>query len=83
MSPGEKVAAEWEARHDVRARGSHGHPSAVQDYLQHARREEQRHPSSAPQPRTVVPSEDGPTSEPAERPSSSWLFRLLHRRSGG
>jgi hypothetical protein len=37
MTPGEKVAAEWEARHDVAARGHHADPAAVQHYLAESR----------------------------------------------
>jgi hypothetical protein len=37
MTPGEKVAAEWEARHDVAARGRRGTPDAVQHYLSESR----------------------------------------------
>jgi len=33
MTPGEKVAAEWEARHDVAARGRRSAPDGVQHYL--------------------------------------------------
>jgi hypothetical protein len=44
MSVAEKLACEWEARHDVVARGGRlTDPAAVAHYLSHARCEDQRH----------------------------------------
>lgn len=45
MSPSEKLACEWEARHDVAARGRQADPAAaLHRYLTHTRiDEEQRH----------------------------------------
>lgn len=40
MSTAEKLAAEWEARHDVVARRRHADPLVLQHYLAHARAEE-------------------------------------------
>ncbi|MCZ2849757.1 hypothetical protein [Modestobacter sp. VKM Ac-2978] len=40
MSPAEKLAAEWEARHDVAARGHRGTAGAVQHYLAESRTHE-------------------------------------------
>ncbi|RBY81266.1 hypothetical protein DQ239_01230 [Blastococcus sp. TF02-09] len=37
MTAAEKCMAEWEARHDVRARGHRGDPEAVQHYIAAAR----------------------------------------------
>ena len=37
MSAAEKCMAEWEARHDVRARGHRGDPEALQHYIAGAR----------------------------------------------
>jgi hypothetical protein len=51
MSVAEKLACEWEARHDVAARGRIVDPAPVQHYLTHARCEDNRHPSAAPRPR--------------------------------
>lgn len=79
MSPGERVAAEWEARHDVSARGSHGNPAAVQAYLQHTRSEEHQHPAQHVHP-AAKPAAQAGQPEPAPKPS--WLHRLFHRRSG-
>lgn len=42
MSPAEKVVAEWEARHDVAARGHRGTAGAVQHYLAESRTREAR-----------------------------------------
>ncbi|MFQ1002417.1 hypothetical protein [Modestobacter sp. SSW1-42] len=42
MSPAEKIAAEWEARHDVAARGRRAVPGAVQHYLAESRAHEVR-----------------------------------------
>lgn len=42
MSPGEKVAAQWEARHDVAARGHHGTAGGVQHHLAESRAHESR-----------------------------------------
>lgn len=81
MTPGEKVAAEWEARHDVRARGSHGNPAAVQEYLRHARSEEHRQPAQHPHPAAQAPA-PAPAPVPAAEttPKTSWLRRLFHPR---
>jgi hypothetical protein len=46
MSPGEKLAAEWEARHDVAARGRRPSAESVQHYVETTRAREQR--SGAP-----------------------------------
>lgn len=81
MTPGEKAVAEWEARHDACARGPHGNPAAVQEYLQRTRSEEHRHPAREPRPAVTAPVEQ-PTAEPAEAPESSWRHRLLHRGTG-
>lgn len=81
MSPGEKVAAEWEARHDVSARGSHANPAAVQEYLRHSRSEEHRHPAQPAHPAgepAPQPPQPPQAAQPARKPS--WLHRLLHRR---
>jgi hypothetical protein len=42
MTAAEKVMAEWEARHDVAARGSRATPGAVQLYLAESRLRELR-----------------------------------------
>lgn len=63
MSMAEKLACEWEARHDVAARGRVASPAPVQHYLEHARCEDNRHPhpvthgvrEAAERPEPVVP----------------------------
>lgn len=44
MSAAEKCMAEWEARHDVRARGHRGDPEALQHYIAGARSRLPRRP---------------------------------------
>jgi len=62
MSLAEKLACEWEARHDVAARGRIADVAPVQHYLEHARGEDNRHPRPAPRsPRT-------PSAQESERP---------------
>ena len=43
MSLAEKLACEWEARHDVAARGGTPHAAPIQHYLTHVRCEDNRH----------------------------------------
>jgi len=45
MSITEKLACEWEARHDVAARRSIADVAPVQHYLSHARLEQSTHPT--------------------------------------
>src|ERR1700748_2227986 len=47
MSLAEKLACEWEARHDIAARGRIADIAPVQNYLTHARSEDNRHQRSA------------------------------------
>lgn len=51
MSPAEKLACEWEARHDVAARAKRGDHAPVQHYLSHARAEQGLHPPVGGRPR--------------------------------
>lgn len=46
MSLAEKLACEWEARHDVAARGRIADVAPIQHYLEHRRVENHRKPSS-------------------------------------
>jgi hypothetical protein len=49
MSPAEKLACEWEARHDVAARGRQADPAAaLHRYLSHTRIEEDRRHQDPP-----------------------------------
>ena|SRR5690349_123763 len=80
MSPGEKVAAEWEARHDVSARGPHGNPAAIQEYLTHARSAQLRHAPPAHPADEPPPAEQPSPPTAAEARPRSWLRRLFRRR---
>ena len=44
MTAAEKCMAEWEARHDVRARGHRGDPEAIQHYISASRSRLPRRP---------------------------------------
>jgi hypothetical protein len=55
MSLAEKLACEWEARHDVAARGRIASAAPVQEYLSHARSADNRH--AAPEPPQHHPRE--------------------------
>jgi hypothetical protein len=63
MTPGEKVMAEWEARHDVAARGSRAMPGSIQHYLSESHSREACERAAQPPPahreRTVT-HEDEP-----------------------
>jgi hypothetical protein len=77
MSPGEKVAAEWEARHDVAARGSRGAPDAVQHYLSESRSHAAQHTGASaavtgPATQPELPGAPGPT--PPRHRRRWWLF---------
>jgi hypothetical protein len=50
MTPAEKVIAEWEARHDVAARGSRAGSGTVQHYLSEARSRERCDEAARPRP---------------------------------
>jgi hypothetical protein len=70
MTRDERVAAEWEARHDVAARGAQASSAGVQDYLRHRHAEEllghpseHRHPS-APVPEPAVTEETAASRRP-------------------
>ncbi len=50
MTPAEKAMAEWEARHDVIARGGRLMPGAVQHYLSESRSRERCDEAARPRP---------------------------------
>jgi len=77
FSESEKRAAEWEARHDVAARGRVGDPFAVQHYLARRREAEVRRPAPAPAaaPPAAAPAAAAP--QPAERPDAASRSRLV------
>lgn len=58
MSLAEKLACEWEARHDVAARGRVVHAAPVQHYLEHNRCEDNRHPRPAARAQQEPAAED-------------------------
>ena len=70
MSLAEKLACEWEARHDVAARGRIADVAPVQHYLTHARCEDNRHPR-APRPSQAAQAEEARRAAP--RGLSGWL----------
>jgi hypothetical protein len=54
MSPAEKLMCEWEARHDVAARGGRVDPTAaLLQHLSHTRREELEHHHEHPERRAA------------------------------
>jgi len=79
MSAAEKVAAEWEARHDVAARGHHAAPGGVQHYLAESRVREGAGQSGATAS-AAVPDRRSPTTaaggggpvDPAARRRRRW-----------
>lgn len=82
MSEAEKRMAEWEARHDVAARGHRAGPDVLQHYFAHERlshdegvRPPRKHPAPAPARPSEVPRVDG------EQPSRGLWRRLFRRRS--
>ncbi|MGY1699831.1 hypothetical protein [Geodermatophilus sp. SYSU D00766] len=81
MSEDEKLVAQWEARHDVAARGHRLDPQAVQDYLSHARAAERGrgrgsgHGATRAAGRSAEPAA---STQPAA-PRRSWWRRLLGR----
>ncbi|MGY1753504.1 hypothetical protein [Blastococcus sp. SYSU D01042] len=83
MSAAEKVMAEWEARHDVAARGHRGSPEALQHYFDRSRLTPPPQPGTPPpaaRPQAERRSDPAPADPAPPRPrSGSLLDRLLHR----
>jgi hypothetical protein len=77
ISPAEKVLCEWEARHDVAARGRVVDPAAaLHRYLTQARLQEERHHRQPPAHRTSEPGGRRARTDPftADHPLlASWL----------
>lgn len=71
MSLAEKLACEWEARHDVAARGRITDVAPVQHYLTHARSEDNRHPR--PAAHAPRPAAAGETGRPVPMGLRGWL----------
>lgn len=91
MTEAEKRAAEWEARHDVAARGRRPGAETVQHYVAHERlvHAAQPHPSDVPatQPRpSEVPAAPQAQQQPVQptppprRPGLRGLLKRLLRR---
>lgn len=89
MTEHEKRVAEWEARHDVAARGHRVPPDVLQHYLAHERAIHPERPGrpvaagggshdEAPPP--VVPPPVVPPPPAVQPERRGWLRRLLHRR---
>ena len=74
MSLAEKLACEWEARHDVAARGRSLAPAPVQHYMTHTRCEDNRHPAMPHHHRAIHEPEPGEPFEvlPLLRGWLSW-----------
>ena len=82
MTPAEKVVAEWEARHDVAARGHHAALGVVQQYLAESRTRAARDSGATAGTRRPDPprqASSGPAGGPEPVPAPSrhrrwWLF---------
>jgi hypothetical protein len=80
MTEAEKRVAEWEARHDVAARGHRAGGETVQHYVAHERMTHPIQPHRAVRP--VPPQPEQPAPPVAVPPDSRvrrLLRRLLHR----
>jgi hypothetical protein len=75
MSIAEKLAAEWEARHDVAARGRRIDPAtALQHYLSHSRCAEGLHHRDHPHPQRTARQRSAAEEFAAEHPfTASWV----------
>jgi hypothetical protein len=72
MTPGEKVMAEWEARHDVIARGGRAVPGAVQHYLSESHSRDACDRAASPPPAHPARAAR-PARHADERPTPWWL----------
>ncbi|MGY1753398.1 hypothetical protein [Blastococcus sp. SYSU D01042] len=87
MTEAEKRMAEWEARHDVAARGHRSAPDALQHYLAHERLVHERlaegagaHPAQpAPTRAAGTPQPERPTPSGTRAPRTRGLLRRLLR----
>lgn len=94
MTEAEKRMAEWEARHDVAARGHRSPPDLLQHYLAHERLAQERlasagrpaagvgaHQEAAPTPQTEPQPKPQPATPDEGRRTSRRLLRRPFRRS--
>ena len=81
MTEAEKRAAEWEARHDVAARGRRAGGETVQHYVAHERlvHPGQPHPSAVPAA-PKAPEQPVQPASPPQQPRPHSLLRRLFRR---
>jgi hypothetical protein len=76
MTLAEKLACEWEARHDVKARtGRPGDPAALAHYITHTRCADSLHPAHphVAHPHEAHPHEAHPHGRAPKDPLRSWL----------
>jgi hypothetical protein len=79
MSEAEKRMAEWEARHDVAARGPPAAPDVLQHYFAHERlTHPEPRPAQASPPAPDEPAAGSGREQAVERPRG-WLRRLFRR----
>ncbi|NEK95288.1 hypothetical protein GCU67_14110 [Modestobacter muralis] len=76
MSRAEKLSAEWEARHDVAARGHHGSADGVQHHLAESRLQDALRTGATRA--TVVPTAQ--PLPPVPSPPARRRWRLFGRR---
>jgi hypothetical protein len=74
MSPAEKLMCEWEARHDVAARGRRVDPAAaLQHYLSHCRSEDLLHHPEHPEHRAAARRRREDAFAAAHPLTASWV----------
>ena len=74
MTAEEKAICEWEARHDVAARGSHASPGSIQMYLAESRSRERCDDAAHPRPEHRHRTVPGPRPVPPN--TEELAFRL-------
>ena len=74
MTAEEKAICEWEARHDVAARGSRATPGDIALYLAQSRARERRDEAARPRPEHVRAAVPGP--RPVPPTTEELAFRL-------
>jgi hypothetical protein len=83
MTEAEKRAAEWEARHDVAARGRRPGAETIQHYVAHERlvHAPEPHPAAA-HAAAKAPEPPGQATPPPRPPQRRGLLRRLLHRGG-